>query len=317
MTVLLVIGGRSSLSAADVGGYPGAFLRVDVGARAAAMGGAFTAAGEGPAGFHYNPAGVAWVSTRTVEASLRKMSFDRRHGYVAVLFPLHDEAAIVASWVHAGVDDVYERSWPDGEKGDKIGESNNSVAFTFAKKFSSFFSLGVNLRYVQMNIADLNAYTIGFDFGIMIKIPHHSLAIGGPNGLTDLRLGLALERVNYKFPWTTGDYWVKYDEDGTSFEETWPVNLRAGLAFSVFKKKATIAFDAEVNESSGSRAHAGIEVQPHNALALRGGINGSNLTAGMGVNALWGLRTIYVDYAFVMTDDNIDDEHIVALGVRF
>jgi len=316
MAIVFTLPWAGPLTAADDGGYAGAFLRLDISARAAGMGGTFTAIADGPTGFHYNPAGPAWVSEPVVGAAYRKMGFDRRHGSIAVLWPLRKEAAIVGSWVHAGVDNVFERDY-EGEIGDEIGESNNAISFTFAKKFTSFLSLGVNLRYVQMNIANINAYTVGFDFGAMFNLPRSALAVGGPKGLTDFRLGLVLERINYKFPWNTYDYWVKSGESGQSFEERWPINFRGGIAASVYDRRATLAIDIEVNEEAGSLFHGGIEVLPIPALALRGGINGEHFTAGVGIEVALGQNNLVVDYAFASTDDIIDDEHLFSLGVRF
>ena len=302
--------------AGDEGGYAGAFLRLDIGARVAGMGGAFVAVAEGPAGFHYNPAGPAWVTERMAEVTYRKMSFDRRYGFAGVLIPLRKEAAIVGSWVHAGVADVFERDG-EGGLGDEINESNNAIGFTFAKRFTPFLSLGTNLRYVQKNIANLNAYTVGFDFGLLIHVPNSSLSIGGPKGLTDLRLGLAVERINYKFPWNTYDYWVQKGETGQSFEERWPINIRTGMAVCAYEQQVTLAVDVEVNQESGSLFHAGLEVVPHSLLVLRGGMNGKHFTAGAGVKATVGRTALLVDYAFASTDEFINDEHLISIGVRF
>lgn len=314
---LIVLAGTSPLRAADDGGYAGAFLRLDIDGRATGLGGAYTAIANGPAGYHYNPAGPAWETKRVVEASYRKMSFDRRHGFAALVWPLHKEAAIVGSWVHAGVDGVYERDYK-GDPGEEIGESNNAVSFTFAKKFTPVFSLGINLRYVQMNIAGVSAYTVGFDFGMMLNLPRSTLAVGGPKGLTDFRFGLAVERINYKFPWNTQEYWVRYGTDkGSSFEERWPLNIRGGMATSIYDAHATLALDIEVNEQSGAVFHAGLEVLPIPALALRGGINGGHLTAGAGINTTFGKGTLFMDYALALTDDILENEHLVTIGVRF
>lgn len=310
------LGGAAMSVAAEDGGYAGAFLRLDIDARAAGMGGAHAALADGPTGFHYNPAGPAWATERMAQASYRKMSFDRRFGSVSILWNLRREASVVGSWVHAGVGDVFERDL-EGEIGDKIGESNNAIGFTFAKRFASYFSLGVNLRYVQMNVADINAYTVGFDFGAMVVIPAKQFALGGPKGLTDVRFGIVIERINYKYPWDTRDYWVRHNETGHSFEERWPINFRGGLSASVYDRHAIIAADLEINEESDSRLHAGVEILPVESLTLRGGINGEYLATGVGVRAPVGRNTLIVNYAFVMTDELIDNEHLISFGVWF
>jgi hypothetical protein len=169
-----------------------------------------------------------------------------------------------------------------------------------------------------MNIAEVSAYTVGFDFGMMFSLPPSTLTIGGPKGLTDVRFGLAVQHVNYKFPWNTQKYWVRYGSDkGSSFEERWPLNFRGGIAASIYDRHATVAVDLAVNEESGAVFHAGLEVLPIPALAFRGGINGEHLTAGAGVNTIMGKNTLFMDYAYSTTDSILDDEHLVTIGVRF
>ncbi len=314
----LIIGliGFQGANAGEDGGYPGAFLLLDIDARGAAMGGAMTAIADDATGFHYNPAGAAMVTTQKAALSYRTMSFDRRYGSASLLWPLRGEAAVVGSWVHAGVDEIFSRD-NAGNRGEKIGESHNSVSFTFAKAFSVPISIGGTLRYVQMDIVNLDAYTVGFDVGGMLVLPPEQFSIGGPQGISNVRIGLTIERINYKYPWETGDYWVREGETGRSFEERWPINVRGGISATVLDGRILGAFDVDVNEHSGERIHAGVEVMPVQQLALRAGLNGDQFAGGAGFAIPLRKSQLMVNYAYIMTDDILDDEHLFTLGFTF
>ncbi len=315
-TLVIVLSGAHWSHAEEDGGYPGAFLLLDIDARGAAMGGALTAVADDASGYHYNPAGAAFVTTQKVTLSYRTMSFDRRYGSASLLWPLEGEAAIVGSWVHAGVGDIILRD-NAGNRGEEVSESHNSVSFTFAKAFSPLLSIGGTLRYVQMDIINLNAYTVGFDVGGMLALPTERFSFGGPQGVSNVRIGVAIERINYKYPWETGDYWVREDEAGRSFEERWPLNVRGGISATAIEGRVLGAFDVAVNEDSGTRIHAGVEVVPIPSLALRAGLNGDQFSGGAGFAIPLHKSNLMVNYAYMMTDDILDDEHLFTLGFTF
>jgi len=75
---------------ANDGILAGAFLRMGLGARANAMGGAFTGIAEGPAAAYYNPAGIPFMETRELILSYRFLSLDRNfnYGFMQVLIRL-------------------------------------------------------------------------------------------------------------------------------------------------------------------------------------------------------------------------------------
>jgi len=67
---------------ADDGILAGAFMRMGLGARANAMGNAFTGIAEGPVAAYYNPAGIPFLETRQLMLSYRFLSLDRNFNYI-------------------------------------------------------------------------------------------------------------------------------------------------------------------------------------------------------------------------------------------
>lgn len=308
----------------EEGGQPSAMLDWSVGARAVAMGSAFAATAEGPTGTWWNPAGIANSKQDAVEMALRRMSFDRQAGYINYIHPFgREEAAMGISWIYAGVGDVFSRDI-DGQIGEQISDYSNAFAFTFARRFTergapTVISLGVNLRYAQHNIANINAYTVGFDLGAQLK--HRMLKRGMtadqiPN---ELRLGVAVQRLNQKYPWTTSDYWNEQGEsNGSTFDEKFPLIVRGGGAALFLNGRALGEVDVKFDSKQGATLHVGAEGRPHPLLAVRAGLDNGRPTFGGGVEpkVSSGIRFV-LDYAFALQPDQIDPEHVFSLGVRF
>lgn len=310
--------------AAEDGGQPGAMLDWSVGARAVAMGSAFTAIAEGPTGSWWNPAGIAQSRDDAIEMALRRMSFDRQAGYVNYIHPFgREEAAMGLSWIYAGVGDVFARDI-DGQIGDEISDYTNAFAFTFARRFTernapTAISLGVNLRYVQHNVANINAYTVGFDLGALLRHRFFKRGMAAEATPNELRLGVAVQRLNQKYPWTTSEYWVEQGESGGSnFDEKFPLLVRGGGGVLLLDGRALGSVDVKFDSERGATLHVGAEGRPHEMFAIRAGVDRGNITFGGGVEpqVSSGVRFI-LDYAFALQPDEIDPEHVFSLGVRF
>ena len=223
------------------------------------------------------------------------------------------------SWTYAGVSDLYEYNI-DGVRGDAISNFTNAITFSFGRRFTPTLSVGATLRYLQQNIANINAYTIGFDLGVHLRFVRDwdlgSLRVP----MSRVRMGFVVGQLNQKYPWTTGDYWVKHAEPGTSTDERFPVIFRSGLAVDVWANRALIAIDGEFNEEQSARLHVGAEVHPVTQLALRGGLENADPTFGAGFELPLDknkLTRLIFDYAFATQPGAIDPEHVLSLGVRF
>ncbi len=321
---IFLLAANVSVFGEEDGGQPGAMLDWSVGARAVAMGSAFTATAEGPTGSWWNPAGIAQAKQDAFEMALRKMSFDRQAGYVNYIHPFgREEAAMGLSWIYAGVGDVFARDI-DGQIGGAITDYTNAFAFTFARRFTergapTAISLGVNLRYVQHNVANIDAYTVGFDLGAQLK--HRMLKRGMaadaiPN---ELRLGVAVQRLNQKYPWTTSEYWNEQGESsGSTFDEKFPLVVRGGGGVLLMNGRALGSLDVKFDAERGATFHVGAEGRPVQLVAIRAGVDNGNFTFGGGVEPNLSTKVRFVlDYAFALQPDQIDPEHVFSLGVRF
>ena len=92
------------------GGVAGAFLRLGIGARAKAMGNAYTAIASGVEASYYNPAGLPFLQFKEVVASYRALSLGRKYTFIGFATPVRPKSqsgqktldgGIALSWIRA------------------------------------------------------------------------------------------------------------------------------------------------------------------------------------------------------------------------
>jgi hypothetical protein len=286
------------------GGYAGAFQRVGLGARALGMGGAFVGvADDATAGF-FNPAGLVQIRMRAFGAFFRKMTMDRRLSYVTYCQPIREEATISLSWTNAGVTDVVGRN-ENGEITEEIKNYENAIELFFGRKIIEKLSIGIRVGYAQYNLANINAYGIGFGFSVF----------GKP--VQKLRLGAAVENLGMKYSWASGEYWKKFDLLGSSSKEEFPINLRLGASCLLLKDRILVSSEVDKNGKQKEKIHLGAEGWILEKLAARAGYDQGFLTLGMGLRQKIRSTILGFDYAYVSSRVGDDPDHLISLQIEF
>lgn len=294
----------SSYAETGDGGYAGSFFLLGLEGRAVGMGQAFVGVADNAGGALWNPAGTVQLQNRIVGASYRKMFLDRGMGWVCYAQPVKGEAAISVSWINVGVGDVIGRDL-EGNPTEEIKNYQNAVFFNFARKIHEKLFLGLNIKYIQYNLADISAYGVGFDFG----------AMGKPT--SDLRIGVCAQNVGMKYSWNSLKYWSKYGEDGTDTKENFPLNFKFGGSYLFFQKRLLLAFELDKNEKQDVRGFFGAEYNMIERIALRAGYNDGALTFGAGIKHSFNKVLFHFDYAYIFSAVEEDPDHIFSMQVKF
>jgi hypothetical protein len=273
-----------------VGTVGAQFLKIGYGARAAGMGGAYTAIADDASAIFWNPAGiarltdnvlsfnhVAWPAEIAITEAAFVWSFDWLPGTLAVsgrsLYM--DEQP-----VRTVLDDV-------GASGEFFDAGDVAFGLTYSRSLTDKFSAGVSAYYVREGLADYSATATTFDFGTLYNTGFRSLKIGMTiaNIGSDMRF---LER-NVKIP--------------TIF--------RVGMSMNVYRDDShSLLASAEFSHppDNQERGNFGAEYSFRNFFHVRGGYNyrydAEGLAAGIGLQFPASVASnATVDYAYTDMED--------------
>ena len=303
---------------AEDGYYAGAFLRMGLGARANAMGSAFTGLAEGAEASHYNPAGIPMLETRQVNLSYRFLSLDRNFNYIGFatgISPKVDEetgekalkGGLAISWIHAGVGNIDGRDFAGNHYQD-FSNAENAFALSFGVMPTNFLSIGFTAQVLYNrfpNMGDKDATIsdtgLGLDLGVMVKpLPY-------------LTVGLTVKNINAKYSWKTDKLWEKDIDKVDRFPQT----VRAGFALRYPYPWLLLAMDIEKNDLQDLKYFVGTEAKLMEKFYLRGGLNDGSPTFGGGFDFELMSRVTQIQYAFVTKKYDASSEHIFSWVVVF
>lgn len=265
------------LSVAACAGVPGTttanFLKIGPGAKAAAMGGAYTAVVNDPTSLYWNPAGLAEIEDVQFAATYNKWLADVYQGYVAIAFPNGSNClAACIDYVDMG---EMVRTDPGGGSDGTFTAQDMNIMVGYARKLSTNAAAGITLGIVTDTIDGEAVSCLAGNAGW-----RYEFGEGVPRG-EKFAVGVTLRNLG-----------------GTLAGGSLPLTFVVGGAVEATPVSAGLDLDFPIdNEWSLS---AGIDWQVYKNLALRVGYRGNNddgrgFTAGAGFL----FDTLTVDYAFV------------------
>ncbi len=307
-----------------IGKYAGEFMAIGIGGRPLALGGAYAAIANDVLSGYYNPAGLAHMNYPQIA-----LMHDERYGnlvnydYAGVAIPFDTDMSFGISAMRLGIDGIPDtRNALYDANGDgildinqndrldysKITEfSNQDWAFylTFAKRHSENFYYGANIKFLSRNIAEFNAYGVGFDVGAWYS------------PLENLQLGANIQDIT-----TTLVAW----NTGRNELITPTVKVGAGYSIEFFAGKFTPVLDFDIRFENRRTAsnfsvgpvsfdmHSGLEYSFKDLFAIRGGYNDvKQFTIGAGVK----LPKLNIDYSFARFAygelDRLPDTHRISV----
>ena len=176
------------------------FLRIDMSARAAALGGSFVTNNDDVDVLFFNPAGLGFLEKDPVSFSFVKHLLDIN------LFSLtySTEFENIGRF-GAGVQYINYGSFDEADvNGNITGEFNaGELAFllSYTNKFMNDFYYGANAKFIYSSIADQSSSAIGLDLGVNYEFPEIMLNLGASilnigtqlSSYTDLKEDLPLD----------------------------------------------------------------------------------------------------------------------------
>lgn len=272
--LLLIFSGSSSFSLASQPGTTAAnFLKIPVGARASAMGGAYTALCQDTTALYWNPAGLVSCEEKELFAMYNSWFQDISQGYFGAVYPREKRAfGFAINYVDFG--QMKRTTWenPTGT-GEKFNATDICVSLGYGWRISSSLQTGIAIGYLKDTIAENEKSTFLFNFGVQNKISKN------------LSLGIAFQNLGGKL----GD-------------DLLPLTIRGGVAWT--HSSLTTEVDLELPNDNDARIRTGFEWQLTPRLALRAGYQGdqdqgSGITLGLGLST----KKFAMDYTYVPFGD--------------
>ncbi len=267
------------------GGQGGAFLRMGVGARAVAMGGAFTAIADDATTTYWNPAGLGQLKDPQLGAMYSIMSLDRSHNFLSYAQPIGRVGTFGISWINFGVSKIDGRDSNGNPTGD-FSDSEMAFALSYGKRLTHIFSLGGSAKYLVHSLADNKATGLGFDAGALAVISDV------------ISVGATIQDIASAITWDTD----------SEHKDIFPTQIRLGAAFSPRLIPIKLAGDMGKNSGEKVKCHIGVEYWLRQILAFRGGYSSKGIALGGSVKVPAGMLKLRFDYAF--TTDQMDEKTV-------
>jgi len=280
-----------------VGTTAAQFLKIGAGARATALGGAYTAIATDITSIYWNPAGLA-RSYGNGEAIFNHAEWLAETDYDFAAFSLRlptlGTVGLSITSFRTPDDPVRTIQAPEGT-GQTWNMSSISAGITYSRNLTDKFSIGFTGKFVQERLFNLTARGGAFDIGILYDTPLENVTLGAT--ITNFGTKMRLEGRDLFF---NND---PFNEDGSvdavaaeyrtnDFEM--PLNLKFGLAWQAVKNdqyEVLATVDANQPNDNIEYLNSGVEVGIKSTVFLRAGYKALGLenseqgaTFGVGIN---------------------------------
>lgn len=164
---------------AKVGTSAAAFLGMDVGPVATALGGTQVAVAKDASSIYWNPGASAQLPQTTLQFSSTDWFIDTRFDYAAAVLKLNSSNALGFSFISLdyGEEEVTTEFDQDGTN-ELWTASDLALSLNYARMLTDRFSIGGSAKYIQQKIWREAATSMAFDVGILFRTQMDGLQIG-------------------------------------------------------------------------------------------------------------------------------------------
>jgi len=152
------------------------FLKTQVGARPAAMAGAFVAISGDVSALHYNPAGIAVFSQRVAGFTYTNDLLDFSSGFIGYVQPQVGKGNLGLSILYKDYGDFTKKD-QNGEDMGAFGAGSISLNGSYAMQVAPNLSIGATGKYIRASIDNYSADAVAMDAGVLYYIAKHELSI--------------------------------------------------------------------------------------------------------------------------------------------
>lgn len=292
-------------------------LRIPIGSRGSAMGGALVASASGAEAMYWNPAGAAVEGGTEAMFSHLKYFADMNLSYVAVKTSIEGFGTLGVSAKVFSVGDILKTTWDDqqGTAGEYFNPTSSVIGLTYARQLTDRVSFGATGYFINERVEQVSAQGMAFDFGFTYVPNWRGLKFGvvvknfGPDMRYD---GPGFDNDVYPQGSNPNSASKDFQSQSAAFEL--PSSVQFGAAWNPLqrpneKNNVELSTVFQSNNFSQDEFRGGFEYSYSDMFFLRGGYAGSNQNDymfgpafGAGVKMHWGATLIMLDYSWQKTE---------------
>jgi opacity protein-like surface antigen len=318
-------------STSKVGTTAAQFLKIGAGARAIAMGGAYTAVSNDIYSIYYNPAGIATVT------DLGQVSFNHADWLASISYDFAAAALNVSglgtlffSITSLSVPEEKVRTFDFPEGDGRVWDASSlAVGIGYAKMLTDKFAIGFQAKYIRESIWNSSASGVALDVGTYYVTPFNDLVIGA--SISNFGSKMQLEGRDILFNYDPNNNLNSGPNNVLSRYETdkfdMPLIFRLGLAMDFIKNRyirLTGAVDATHPNDNTEYINSGLELAYDDMFFLRVGYKSlflrdseQGLTFGGGLNYRFGNQfAVFVNYGWA-DYGRLKNVQFVDVGISF
>ncbi len=271
-----------NLLALGIGETGAPFLKIGVGARAASMGEAYTAAADDVTSLYWNPAGLSFLQDRQAIFMHDIWGEQVYLDYLAYAQTIGNDDALGASATYFWMSPVDVNDDSGKLTGQTWSVYDICGTLGYSRKLGDKFSLGITAKYIQDQLGTFQSIGFAGDFGLLCKI------ISDP----DVRIGAVIQNIGTPIQFI-------------SASSVLPLVGKVG-AYSLIYRDADnavgIAADMVVPNDNYIYGDYGLEYSLQNVLIFRGGYmsrpDAPSLSLGVGIKQATEDFMAELDYSF-------------------
>ncbi|MDD5492205.1 MAG: PorV/PorQ family protein [bacterium] len=313
LTFSIQLSASSTLLALDLGfakqdgGRPGAFLNYGAGARSLAMGKTFVGVADDASATYWNPAGLGLLTQKEINTLFASLYERTDFSFASYVHPLKTSSLQPSAFSDLGtfgvsIVNLTSRGFPLRD------ENNYDLGEGGVTESAAILSYGR-----QIQIAD-DSWQLAF--GVSGKLVSQDV-----DTKSDTDYGLDLGVLANFYPWSAGIAVQNVVAPQlTLLENTnqYPVSATLGAGYRLFSDSLLLAMDINKMVDREVKIHFGAEYSVAQMMAIRAGIDETELTAGLGFT--W--QKYSLDYAFAYHDaiagqKDLGVSHRLGISVKF
>jgi hypothetical protein len=289
----------STPARAAYSGSTAAYERLPQGARAAGLGGAFTAVADDATAIYWNPAGLSQgslaIHAMTMAVSYAVLPQDRRLGFLAISRNVPDQGHFGIGLSHATAGRI-PRVDSGGEVTGSLADSEDTLFLSASKRRAPNLAIGASVKLLFQQIGPYKAVGAGLDLGLHWQ----------PSFERPYFVGVVAENLGSYLSWNT------------NAKDAAAPGLRVGQSHLFYQDRVRAALDLAASATApvSLDARAGLEATLIPGIRLRAGFQA--FRAQVSVGASFAVREYSMEYAATRAlNDGTPLVHRAALTGKF